>query len=110
MTSKDEQIRATIAEQASEWFVANDEGPLDVEQSAALVAWFKASPQNIEEFLHVAVIARDLSGASPDPEHSVESLVARARADDDTRVEPFWPRLLAAVSDAPVRRWQTAAA
>ena len=110
MTSKDEQIRATIAEQASEWFVANDEGPLDAEQSAALVAWFKASPQNIEEFLHVAVIARDLSGASAEPEHSVESLVARARADDDARVEPFWPRLLAAVSEAPVRRWQTAAA
>ena len=56
------------------------------------------------------MIARDLSAASADPEHSVESLVARARADDDGRVQPFWPRVFAAVSDVPVRRWQTAAA
>jgi transmembrane sensor len=110
MTSKDEQVQATIAEQATEWFIANDEGPLDAEDSAALVAWLKASPRHVEEFLGVAVIARDLSAASADPEHSVESLVARARADDDGRVQPFWPRVFAAVSDVPVRRWQTAAA
>jgi transmembrane sensor len=111
MTSKDEQVRAKIAEQATEWFIANDdERPLDAEDSAALVAWLKASPRHIEEFLGVAVIARDLSAASVDPEHSVESLVARARADDDDRVHTFWPRVLAALSDVPVRRWQTAAA
>jgi transmembrane sensor len=109
MNSKDEQVRATIAEQASEWFVANDEGPLDAEESAALVAWFKASPQNVEEFLGVAVIARDLSAAGADPEHSVESLIERARADNDARVESLWPRLPAALSGARIR-WQTAAA
>src|SRR5215468_4564703 len=51
MTSKDEQVQARIAEQATEWFVANDQGPLDAEESAALVAWLKASPRHIEEFL-----------------------------------------------------------
>ncbi|HXI67393.1 MAG TPA: FecR/PupR family sigma factor regulator [Steroidobacteraceae bacterium] len=61
MTSKDEQVQSTIAAQASEWFVANDERPLDGEESAALMAWLKASPRHIEEFLGVAVIARDLS-------------------------------------------------
>ena len=58
----------------------------------------------------MAVIARDLSAASADPEHSVESLVARARAEDDGRVQTFWPRLFAAVSDIPARRWHTAIA
>jgi transmembrane sensor len=110
MTSKDAQVRATIAEQASEWFVANNEGPLNAQDSAALVAWLKASPQHIEEFIGVAVIARDLSAASADAEHSVESLVARARADADGKVQPLWPRVFAAVSDLRVRRWQTAAA
>jgi transmembrane sensor len=110
MTSKDEQVQSTIAAQASEWFVANNERPLDGEESAALVAWLKASPRHIEEFLGVAVIARDLSAASADPEHSVETLVARARQDDGGRVQSFWPRLFAPVIDLPVRRWQTAAA
>jgi transmembrane sensor len=110
MTSKDEQVQATIAEQASEWFVTHDEKPLDAQESVALLAWLKASPLHVEEFLGVSVIARDLSAARVNPEHSVESLVARARADDDSRVQPFWPRVSAAPSDTPVRRWQTAAA
>ena len=107
MTPKDEQVHTTIA---SEWFVANDEQPLGAQESAAFVAWLRASPLHIEEFLGVAVIARDLSAASADPEHSVESLVARARAEDDGRVQTFWPRLFAAVSDIPARRWHTAIA
>ena len=73
MTSKDEQVRATIAEQASEWFVANDDQALGKDESAVLVAWLKASPLNVEEFLGVAAIARDLSTARADPERSVEA-------------------------------------
>ena len=69
MTSKDEQIQAKIAEQASDWFVENDERPLNAQESAALEAWFKASPRHIEEFLGLAVIARDLSAASAHPRH-----------------------------------------
>ena len=30
MTSNEEKIRAAIAEQAGEWFVSEEEGPLDV--------------------------------------------------------------------------------
>jgi len=52
--SKDEQVRATIAEQASEWLVTNDEAPLNTPDSVALVAWLKASPVHVEEFLGVA--------------------------------------------------------
>jgi len=109
MTSKDEQIQAKIAEQASDWFVENDERPLNAQESAALEAWFKASPRHIEEFLGLAVIARDLSAASAHPRHSVESLVARARADDDGKVQRRWPRAFAALTDLRVPRWQTSA-
>ena len=110
MTSTEEQMRTAIAEQAVDWFVEHDEGPLDAGECAALVAWYRASPINVEEFLGVAAIARDLREAGADSEHSVEALVARARADDDDRVQPLWPRAFAAVSDLRVRRWQTAAA
>ena len=99
MTSKDDQIQAKIAEQASDWLVENDERPLNAQESAALEAWFKASPLHIEEFLGLAVIARDLSAASAHPRHSVESLVARARADDDGKIQRPWPRVFAVLTD-----------
>jgi len=110
MISKEDQMRAAVAEQAVDWFLERDEGLLDTRESAALMAWYKASPINVEEFLGVAAIARDLREAGPDSEHSVEALVARARADDDDeKVQPLWPRALAAVSDLRVRHWQTSA-
>lgn len=110
MTSKDEQVRAAIAEQASEWFVANDEEPLDAQESGALVAWLKASPVHVEEFLGVAGIARDLRAAGAEPEHSVEALLGRARVEDGSSPQPFWSRVFAAFGDVRLRQWQTAAA
>src|SRR5262249_60134288 len=109
MISKDEEVRAAVAEQAVDWFLERDERPLDTRESAALMAWYKASPINVEEFLGVAAFARDLRAAGPDPEHSVEALVARARADEDGRVQPLLPPAFAALRDLRVRRWQTSA-
>jgi transmembrane sensor len=108
MTSNEEQVRAAIAEQAGEWFVANDEGPLDAQDSAALSAWLKASPVHIEEFLGVSAIARNLREARADPEYSLDAILARARAEDDTPVQPFWSRVIGAVWGQPGRRLLTA--
>jgi len=105
MTS-DEQIRAAIAERASEWFVASEESAPGAEESEALVVWLKASPLHVAEFLRVAAIARDLRAAPAEP-HSVETLLARAAAEDDSTVRPFWSRVLTEVRDAQVRRWQS---
>jgi len=109
MMSNDEKIRAAIAEQASEWFVANDEGPLDAHDSAALAAWLKTSPVHVEEFLGVSAIARDLKEARTDPEFALEAILARARAEDDTPVQPLWPRVIDAVRGRTSGRWLTAA-
>jgi transmembrane sensor len=108
MTSKDEQLRVSPTEQAAEWFVLNDEGPLDERQSEALVAWLKASPTHVEEFLGVSVIARDLRAACADPAHSAATLLARPHA-EDVSVEPFWSGVSGALRDVAVRRWPTAA-
>jgi len=89
MTSKDEQVRAAIAEQASEWFVANDEAPLDAQERTVLVAWLKASPAHVEEFLGVASVARDLHLAGAAAQSSVAELVALARAEKDDPVQVF---------------------
>jgi transmembrane sensor len=109
MNSNEEKIRAAIAEQAGEWFVANEEGPLEVRDSAALAAWLKTSPVHIEEFLGVAAIARDLKEVRADPEYSLEAILARAQAEDDPAVQPRWPRVIEAVRNRP-RRWLPAAA
>jgi transmembrane sensor len=109
MTSNEEKVRAAIAEQAGEWFVANDEEPLDARDSAALAAWLKTSPVHVEEFLGVSAIARDLKEARSDPEYSLEAVLARARAEDDSPVEPLWPRVVDAVRGRTSRRWPTAA-
>src|SRR5258708_2356361 len=109
MISNEEQVRAAIAEQAGEWFVANEEGPLDAQDSAALAAWLKTSRVHIEEFLGVSAIARDLKEARTDSEYSLEAILARARAADDTPVQPLWPRVIEAVRGRTSGRWVTAA-
>jgi transmembrane sensor len=110
MTSNDEKVRAAIAEQAAQWLVANDEGPLDARDSAALTLWLKASPVHVEEFLGVSVIARDLREAGIDPDYSLETVLARARAEEDeSPVQPLWPHIVAAVRGQSSRGWLTAA-
>lgn len=109
MTSKDETVRTAIAEQASEWLVTNDEAPLGAEDSAALVAWFRASPMHVEEFLGVTAVARDLRALGTDPDYSIDALVARAKADSDSPVHSLASRITVDAGDLPVRRWRFAA-
>ena len=109
MISNEEKIRAAIAEQAGEWFVKNDEGPPDAQDSAALAAWLKTSPVHIEEFLAVSAIARDLKQAQTDSEYSLEAILARARAADDTAVQPLRPRAIEAAGGRRPGRWLPAA-
>jgi transmembrane sensor len=109
MISNEEKVRAAVAEQAGEWFVANEEGPLDARDSAALAAWLKTSPVHVEEFLGVSVIARDLKEARTDPDYSLEAILARARAEDDPAVQPLWLRVIDAVQVRLSGRWRPAA-
>ena len=109
MTIKEDKVRSLIAEQAGEWFAANDAGSLDARQSSALVGWLKASPMHVEELLGIATIARDLRELGTATEYSVDNIIARARAEGDSSGRPFWPRAFDAFRDLPVRRWQAAA-
>ena len=78
------------------------------------MAWVKASPLHVEEYLGVALLARDLVAATDDPGLALESLLAAVRAESvnvvaferrspDRDAEParsgtssVWPRALAA--------------
>ena len=77
MTSNDTHSRDGIAEDAAAWFVENSQ-PLNRRSRAAFMAWLKTSPVHVEEYLHIAALARDLPTAGADPSLDVESLLARA--------------------------------
>ncbi len=109
MMSNDERIRAAIAEQAGEWFVANDTAALDERDSAALVGWLKGSPVHVEQFLGVSMVARELRQVAADPAYALDAVLALARADDDSPVPLGRRRRPAAGTQATPRRWLTAA-
>jgi transmembrane sensor len=86
MNAKEDQIRALVSEEAADWFIANREG-LAVEETERFATWLKASPVNVEEYLAVAVTARDLRKAGPDPQASLDALLREARAPEGPAAE-----------------------
>jgi transmembrane sensor len=88
------QVRAAVAQQAGTWFVANQSGPLEPAERANFIAWLKASPIHVEEYLGIALVAHDLPAAADDPGLPLESLIDLARADnsdDVVSLEAFVP-------------------
>jgi len=81
MTASEAQIRSAITQVAADWYAAHRSGPLAEADRAAFLAWLKASPIHIEEYLGVAALERTLRSASDDPTLSVDALVEMARAD-----------------------------
>jgi transmembrane sensor len=108
MTSNEDPNRVAIAEQAAEWFVTNDEGPLGEQESATLVKWLKASPDNVEEFLGVAVVARDLRAACLKAGLSADAILAQERAGNASQPQSAWWRWWDAVRDFQIAGWQVA--
>ena len=88
MTPSDEQIRLAIAEQAIEWFVGNRGGPLDREARSRFMAWLKASPVHVGEYLAIAELARDLHRAANTTQIPLEPLLMRAREQAQRMVPP----------------------
>jgi transmembrane sensor len=86
VTPSEEQVRTAVAQQAGTWFVANQTGSLEDAERAAFVAWLKASPVHVEEYLGVALVAHDLPAATDEPDLPLESLLEMARADDTNGV------------------------
>src|SRR5437016_3041644 len=93
MKLTEERIRVAIAEQAGDWFVAHRSGSLTHTDRVAFVAWLRASPVHVEEYLGVAHVAHDLPAVTSELGDSQELLVAQARA--DRAIELLEPALLA---------------
>jgi transmembrane sensor len=112
MSPSDAQIRSAITQVAADWYAAHRSGPLPEADRAAFLAWLKASPMHIEEYLGITALERTLGAATDDPSLSVDALVEMARGDPTNGVVG-----LAGLSvqyeplQAPVRRhWRGIAA
>jgi transmembrane sensor len=108
MSANDERLRNLIAQQAADWFVANRK-ELPAREREDFTAWLQTSPMHVEEYLALAALARDLREACAEPQISVDELVANARAAEDARIQPLWPRITEATRDTLLRRWRRAA-
>lgn len=88
MTPTNNQVRASVARQAVDWFFVNQDAAPEYAVRAEFVAWLKASPIHVEEYLGVALLARDLRVVAGDGEDSLVSLLEIARADAAGSVVP----------------------
>ena len=113
MTPTKDQVRIAAAGQAAEWFIVNQDPAPDHSQRTAFIAWLKSSPIHIEEYLGVALVARDLRKATDDSDEAMETLLEQARADAAGRVVAM-PSLKARELPRQYfvhsRRWSIAAA
>jgi transmembrane sensor len=83
MIPSNEHIRASIAEQANEWFTENRCGPLDPESSVRFMVWLKTSPAHVEEYLAAAAAAAEMKTVARALQTPLETLLARARVEAD---------------------------
>jgi transmembrane sensor len=89
MNVRDEEVRALIAHQAGDWFVAHRDGRLGASEREAFHEWLLTSPVHVEEYLGVALIARALPTAGDDPEYPLDAILARAGGTAETNVRPL---------------------
>src|ERR1700757_1045776 len=83
MMPDEDEIRAVIAEQAGEWFIANQAGELTADESDGFLAWLQSSPLHVKEYLEIARIARGWIDAVRDPQVPLESFLAQMRASEE---------------------------
>jgi len=107
MSTNDERLRSLIAQQAADWFVANRAEP-SAREREDFAAWLKASPAHVQEYLGLAVMARDLREIGLDSKSSIDSIVARAQTGEDEPLRPFWPIAVETSRGAFPVRWRPA--
>lgn len=86
MTSTDRKALDAIVAMAADWYVAHRAGPLSEADRALFLAWLKASPLHIEEYLAVAALERSLDGNVVEAAMTVDEWVAVACADPTDNV------------------------
>jgi transmembrane sensor len=94
-------IRSAISQVAADWFMAHRAGPMSERERERFLAWLKASPIHIEEYLGVAALERSFAEAAKQPALSLAALTELVRSEPDGGVISLLP-------DGPATRSETA--
>jgi transmembrane sensor len=107
MAANESRERAVVIEQATEWLLVN-RNPDAESASDDFLAWLRASPVHVTEYLGVNSVVSDLPSACDDL-GALEDLISRARSD---RSDPFFIPNVPAPSRirSSGRRWVALAA
>jgi transmembrane sensor len=86
MNASERVVARAIAEQARVWLITNRERELSEEQRGDFLAWLRASPMHVREYLVIAELATEMRSVADTVETTTEELVAMARNDQDDNV------------------------
>ncbi len=87
MNSADEHSTdMAIAKQAAEWFIDNQEGTWSNVRRAEFLAWLKASPVHVREYLAIANAAQELMAAAQKSECEIDELLVDIASESDEAV------------------------
>ena len=78
---KKRSFNKQIADEATAWVVALDDGPPQTDERRELIEWLRASPAHVEAFLTAASIFEGVAHADPQAQVNIEALIAEASAD-----------------------------
>lgn len=93
-----------IAEEAADWAIRMDAGPLDPAQRQALARWLKASPAHVDELLYCAAILGSLEGVDRERKLATED----DALPPEPEVIPLFAAAPAAMGGGPYRPGQRA--
>lgn len=91
MNATERLVTRAIAEQARAWLIANREPSLSTEHRSEFLAWLRASPMHVREYLAVAKAAAELRVVADGIDTPTQELIALARSEPDDNVARMVP-------------------
>lgn len=101
MNDTDELNESLMTQRAAEWFVAHRGGELSASERAAFVAWLKASPAHLREYLAIAQMSGDLGEAARTCDAELDALLQSAAEDRGASIVPLRPSVATEEAASP---------
>ena len=80
-------VNRQIAEEAAEWIVAVEDGPLSARDRRALVAWLSRSPDHVGEFFYAATLLQAVGDQPEDRAAALQAVLGEKAGDVVTRMD-----------------------
>lgn len=86
MNAPQDQVKAMAAQAAAEWFARHRAGVLAERERAEFVAWLRAAPANMSEYLAIASLSADLRSAVKLAPRDLRELIELGRGEEAENV------------------------